>query len=155
MHFVAGLRSLLDAADQEISSLTAFTSLLASRLPPVDTIHSTMQLRNGNSGCFNISFGAEFKTAFEIEVVTDKGSVTVKASEVICVTKDKDGKKLEETVEVGFDSGVVEEVKAFAESILVGAADERGTPDQALADLEVLQRMLESGEQGGAVKVLL
>lgn len=102
-----------------------------------------------------ISFGAEFKTAFEIEVVTDKGSVTVRASEVACVSRDEDGKKLEEKIEVGFDNGVVEEVKAFAESIAAGKADERGTPDEALADLLVIQRMLESGEQGGSVKVLL
>ena len=121
----------------------------------MDTIHSTIQLRNGNNGSFNISFGAEYKTAFEIEVVTDKGSVTVKASEVICVSKDAENKKLEERIEVGFDNGVKEEVKAFAQSILTGEADERGDPDQALADLKVLQRMLESGEQGGAVKVLL
>lgn len=111
-------------------------------------------MRNGHNGCFNISFGAEFKTAFEIQVVTDKGSVTVKASEVVCVSRDEEGKKLEETIEVGFDNGVLEEVKVFAESIVAGEADERGTPDQALADLRVLQRMLDSGEQGGAVKVL-
>lgn len=78
----------------------------------------------------------------------------VKASEVVCVSRDGKGKKLEETIEVGFENGVVEEVKAFAESILAGEADERGTPEQALADLRVLQRMLESGEEGGAVKVL-
>lgn len=155
VHFVAGLRSLLHAADQEISSLTAFTSLLASRLPPVDTIHSTLQLRNGNNGCFNISFGAEFKTAFEIEVVTNKGSVTVRATEVVCVRRDEQGKKLEETIEVGFDNGVMDEVEVFAQSIQNGVADVRGSPDQALADLKVLQRMLESGEQGGSVKVLL
>ena len=114
-----------------------------------------MQLRNGNNGSFNISFGAEFKTAFEIQVVTDKGSVTVTASEVVCVSRDAEGKKLEERIEVGFDNGVKEEVKAFAESILAGEADERGTPDQALTDLKVLESMLESGDQGGAVKVLL
>ena len=121
----------------------------------MDTIHSIIQIRNGNNGCFNISFGAEFKTAFEIQVVTNNGSVTIRASEVVCVRKDEDGKKLEETIEVGFNNGVVDEVEVFAQSIQNGETDVRGSPDQALADLKVLQKMLESGEEGGSVKVLL
>ena len=47
------------------------------------------------------------------------------------------------------------EVHAFAESIQNGFADERGAPEQALADLRLIERMLESGEQEGAIKVLL
>ena len=62
---------------------------------------------------------------------------------------------MEETTEVGFDNGVQAEVNAFAQSIISGVANERGAPEQALADLKLIQRMLESGEQGGAVKVIL
>ena len=62
---------------------------------------------------------------------------------------------MEEVTEVGYDNGVKAEVDAFAKSIQSGAADERGTPEQALADLRLISKMLESGEQGGAVKVLL
>lgn len=69
--------------------------------------------------------------------------------------KDNDGNRVEETTEVGFDSGVKTEVNAFAKSITTGVANERGAPEEALADLRLIQRMLESGEQGGAVKVIL
>ena len=41
---------------------------------------------------------------------------------------------------------------AFAESIRTGKADPRGTPEEALADLQVLQAILESGEEAGAAK---
>ena len=114
-----------------------------------------MRLRNGTYGIFNISLGTEFKTAFDIEVVTDRGSVTVQTDQVICITKDKDGKRMRECTKIGYDNGVRAEVDAFARSIAGAAADERGTPEQALADLRLMYTMLESGEQGGAVRFLI
>ena len=145
---------MLHATDQEVFSLTAFTSLVSNHLTPIDTVHSILRLRNGTYGIFNISLGTEFKTAFDIEVVTDRGSVTVQADQVICITKDKDGKRMRECTEIGYDNGVRAEVDAFARSIAGAAADERGTPEQALADLRLIYTMLESGEQGGAVRFL-
>ena len=79
----------------------------------------------------------------------------MKSNGVICVSKNNEGKKVEETFEVGFENGVKDEVEVFAQSIDNEEVDVRGSPDQALADLKVLQRMLESGEQGGSVKVLM
>ena len=134
--------------------MTAFTCLISPRLPPIDTIHSILRLRNGNSGTFNISFGTEFKTAFEIEVITDCGGVMVKADQVMCITKDEDGKRMKECTKMKYDNGVRAEVDAFGRSIKGAGADERGTPEQALADLRLIYTMLESGEQGGTVKVL-
>ena len=155
VHCAAGLRSLLQAARQEVSSLTASTFLASPCLSSTDTIQSTLQLRNGYSGTFNIHFGSEFETAFSIKVTTDQGSVTVRADHVVYIVKDNYGNRVEETTEVGFDNGVKAEVHAFAQSIVSGVANERGAPEEALSDLKLIQRMLESGEQGGAVKVIL
>lgn len=135
--------------------MTASTFLASLDYSSTNTIQSTLQLRNGYSGAFNICFGSQYKTAFSIKIITDRGSVTVRADHVVCVMTDKSGNRVEETTEVGFDNGVKAEVNAFAKSIATGVADERGAPEQALADLKLIQRMLESGEQEGAVKVML
>ena len=155
VHFAAGLRSLLHAASQEISSVTAFTSVSSSCPPMTTTLYSAIQLRNGSSGTFNISFGSDYQTKFAIEIITDRGSVTVEADQVARMKIDKSRNVTEDTIALGLDNGVKAEVKAFAESIQSGVADERGVPEQALADLRLIQRMLESDEEGGTVKVML
>ena len=150
IHYVAGLRYLLAAAGQSITQVSAFTSLLQPKLAPLDTVHAIMQLGNGNSGTFSLSFGTEYKTGFQIQVVTDKGAVTVSPSEVIVLTKDAlDGNK-QKCFPIKPDPGVQAEVTAFAHSIKFGKPDDRAAPEQALSDLNVLQAMLDSGENAGA-----
>ena len=151
IHFVAGLRFLLAAASESITQISAFTSLLQNHLAPIDTVHATMQISNGKNGTLCVSFGAQFKSDFEIQVVTDRCSVTVMPSKVVVLSKFVNQKK-EEIVEFNFSSGVKLEVAAFAESIQAGKPDSRGTPEQAFMDLKVLQTMLESGDEKGAVK---
>ena len=155
VHFAAGLRSLLHAASQEISSLTAFTSVSSSFPPITNTLYSAIQIRNGNSGTFHISFGSDYQTKFAIEITTDRGSVTVEADQVACIRRDSSGKTTEKITALELDNGVKGEIQAFAESIQNGVANERGVPEQALADLRLIQRMLESDEEGGTVKVML
>ena len=62
---------------------------------------------------------------------------------------------MRESTEIGYDNGMRAEVDAFARSIAGAVADERGTPKQALADLRLIYTMLESGEQGGAVRFII
>lgn len=154
VHFVAGLRYLLGAANTQITHLAAFTTLLQKKLPPVDTVHATLRASNSSTGTFSVSFGAEFKSGFEIEVVTDKGAVSVKPTEVILMTKDEKGEKKEVKTEFEFGAGVVKELVAWAESLSNGAGtgDERGAPREALMDLKILQGMLVSGKRGGEVQ---
>ena len=151
IHFVAGLRLLLAAAGQSITQVAAFTSLLQKNLAPVDTVHATVKTSNDRSGIFCVSFGAEFKSDFEIQVVTNKGAVTITPSKVVVLRKAANGDKEEETKGMRFDSGVGREIAAFAASTKLGMSDSRATPEQAFMDLTVLQRMLESGEQDGMV----
>ncbi|KIW42674.1 uncharacterized protein PV06_06200 [Exophiala oligosperma] len=154
VHFVAGVRHLLSAVGEDISSLAAYTALLEPKLAPVDTVHGILRTTSGRSGSFNVSFGTEFKGGFEIFAATNKGSVTVTPVSVKVVRKDADGKKVEEEESFAFGAGVKSEVEAFAASIVSGTPDPRQSPQQALGDLIVLQGLLESGEQKGAVKAV-
>jgi predicted dehydrogenase len=155
VHFVAGLRHMLASGKEQITLLAAFTSLLQKKLAPVDTVHATMKLTNGNNGTFNVSFGCEFKSGFEIQVVTDKGAVTVTPTDVTTTTKNSSGEKEDKVEKFEYSSGVKPEILSFAQSIEAGKGDERATPQQALMDLRILQSLLESGEDNGQVKSFL
>ena len=66
IYYVATLLYLQAAAGRSIGQICAFTSLLQPNLAPLDPVYATMQLDNNNSGMFSLSFGAEFKTGFEL-----------------------------------------------------------------------------------------
>ena len=152
IHFVAALRLLLSAVSVSITHVAAFTSLIRPNLQPVDTVNATMHLDNGSSGTFSISYGTEFANDFEIQVVTDEGAVTLTPTRVTVITKDDDGNEEALTKDFQANSGVIREVAVFAKGIEAGKVDPRGSPEEALMDLKVVQAMLESGEEGGTVK---
>jgi predicted dehydrogenase len=151
VHFVAGLRLLLAAAGQEIKQLVGFSGLLDEKLIPVDTIHAVATTQDRKSGTIIISFGTEFKSGTELEIVTTKGVVSWNPAEVKTVTSKGEEKK--EFSSSNF--GVTAEVAAFAEAIKAGRIDDLQSPQEALKDLEILQRLLESGAgEGAAVKTI-
>ena len=85
----------------------------------------------------------EFTIAAEKGIVTIGGSkVTVKEGEEV-VTEFKDD-----------ENGVKQEVGAWAQSIIDGKPDSRQSPEEALADLEILEKMLKSGENLGKTEHL-
>ena len=84
-----------------------------------------------------------------LEIVTTNGAVKVSPVDVVVTSKAGEERK-----EFARDSGVKAEVKAFAEAVARGSADERLSPREALRDLVVLQGLLESGEAGGAAKAI-
>ncbi|KAK3952816.1 hypothetical protein QBC32DRAFT_340361 [Pseudoneurospora amorphoporcata] len=149
VHFIAGLRLLLSEVNQEISQVVGFSHLLEQRLLPVDTVHAVALTKDGKSGTISISFGTQFKSGLEVEVVTTQGSVYWNPTQV--KTKTKDGEKTEEFER---SSGVKEEMAAFAKAIEQGKTEKNQTPEEALRDLEVVQRLLESGEGKGVVKAV-
>jgi len=153
VHFVAALRMLLAGAGHEIRKVVAFSGLLEEHLPPVDTVSAVAVTDGGKSGTIHISFGTEFKSGFEIEVVTTEGAVVWTPTKVKTVKRGKEEGK-EEVVEKEFVSttGVKEEAVAFGEAVERGELDDKQSPGEALKDLEILQRFLESGEGGAAVK---
>jgi predicted dehydrogenase len=144
VHFIAATRLLLQGGGQKIKTVSAFTTQLQDHLPPVDTLNSTMQLDNGSSGTFSVSFGTT-DTGSEYLVACEKGSVHVTRGKV---TITKDGK--EETKDFPDEgNGVNREIKAWAESLEKSKRNEMQSPEEAVRDLEILECCLRSGEQGG------
>ncbi|KAF2094708.1 oxidoreductase-like protein [Rhizodiscina lignyota] len=152
IHFVAGMRSLLQAAGEKVCALSAFSALLQEKMVPVDTLHSVWRLESGNAGTFVCSWSTEHKSGLELEIVTTKGRVTVTPTNVTVSTKGPDGKSIEVKQETEADSGVVAEFDAFARSIQEGKPDARQIPEEGLGDLVLMESMLKSGEEGGALK---
>ncbi|MCJ1479387.1 hypothetical protein MMC13_008072 [Lambiella insularis] len=144
VHFVAGIRLLLGSKDK-ITRLSAFTSQLQKHLPPVDSVDATMKTATGSTGTFQVSFGTTL-TGNEWTVGCEGGSVSVSGSTITTVIDDK-----EEKTEVKDErSGVPPEVRKWGEAIAAGHMNERQKPEEALADLELLEKMLRSGENNGA-----
>ncbi|KFY59684.1 hypothetical protein V497_04131 [Pseudogymnoascus sp. VKM F-4516 (FW-969)] len=152
VHFTAGTRLLLGANNRP-SSLSAYTALLQPHLPPIDTVNSIWQTTKGISGTVQISFGTSL-SGDEYTIACSDGSVTVSRDTVTVRTgEEKDGNQTS-TVFTGGGSGVKAEVKAWAEGLEAGKENTLQSPAAALADLELLEAMLKSGE-GEGVKVVL
>ncbi|KAL1969734.1 hypothetical protein VTN77DRAFT_8287 [Rasamsonia byssochlamydoides] len=140
IHIVAGLRLLLGPEDP-IVTLSAHTNLLQEHLPPVDTVDAIVKTKSGATGTFSASYGSDFKD-FGFELSCEGGVVSVSRDGVFLNGENQniphDGK------------GVVPEVADFAASIAKGGPlDRRQWPEEALADLEILEKMLRSGEMDG------
>lgn len=153
VHFIAGLRYLLGetARKHDISRVSAVTTLLQPKLAPVDTVQSILTTDKGAIGTFCVSFGTEFKSAFEIEVVTTKGNITLAPTAVTSTWVEGDAKdKKEDKKEFSFSAGVKPEIVAFAASLGKGVVDPRQSPQQALKDLAILEALLASADKGGA-----
>jgi hypothetical protein len=97
-----------------------------------------------------MSFGTTFK-ASEYNVACEKGTVAVVKSKVI--VEETGGKPVEKEFP-NEGSGVKQEVAAWAESLVAGKPNPRQAPEEALADLEILEKMLRSGEGHGKTESL-
>ena len=139
VHFVAGIRLLL-GQENRLVSLSAQTAQLQKHLPPVDTVDAVLKTKSGATGTLNISFGTTFEGS-EWAVACEKGVVSVSGSTV------RIGKE-EKTVE-DERSGVPPEVREWGKALSEGKKNERQSPAEALADLEILEAMLKSGERDG------
>ncbi|KUJ11872.1 NAD(P)-binding protein [Mollisia scopiformis] len=155
VHFVAGTRKLLGS--DYCTALTAYSTLLQEHLPPVDTVNSVWQTKSGISGTFSVSFGTTLSGG-EYTVACEKGSVTIIRDRVIV----RQGEESEgKSSEINFadnlhnaGSGVKPEVQAWAEGIEAGKPNPNQSPEQALGDLEILEKMLKSGEANGQPQTL-
>jgi predicted dehydrogenase len=146
VHFIAALRLMLQGGGEAVVKASAFTAQLQEHLPPVDTLNATLQLKGGQSGTLSISFGTTFSGS-EFAVAAEKGTVIVTRSKAVVVKKGEQ----EETKEFSEQgNGVVQEIKAWAESLVHGKPNPQQSPEEALRDLELLEACLRSGEKGGA-----
>ena len=132
VHLVAGTRLLLPSANTPVR-LSAYSALLQEHLPPADTLEATWKTKSGVSGSFSVSFGTTF-TGLELAVACEQGTVSATMGKV---TVTKDGK--DEVTEFKDDTiGVMPEVKAWAEGLAAGKPNPRQSPEEALADLEIV-----------------
>ncbi|KAF4629173.1 hypothetical protein G7Y89_g8979 [Cudoniella acicularis] len=144
VHFVAGTRLLL-GEEAKPTSLTAYTTLLQEHLPPVDTVDSVWQTASGISGTFSVSFGTTLSGS-EYTVACEKGSVTIVKSKVTVRLGEENQDNVSSTEFKDEGSGVKQEVAAWAESLVDKSPNPKQSPEQALGDLEILEKMLRSGE---------
>lgn len=152
MHCAALLRYLVGATGQKITKLSAFTHLIKPQFKPIDTVHAVLQTSNGSSGNFDVSFATQHKTGFEAEIVTNKGNILVHVTDIETTTQNAEGEKINNKEEVSMTVGVKEEVAAFAKGIEEGHIDPRLLPQEALQDLEIIENLIKSGEEGGEPK---
>lgn len=144
VHFVAALQILL--GDDQVEKVAAFTAQNMTHLPPVDTLSATARTKGGVVGQMMFSWGTTDR-AWEFRVGTEGGVVAVGAGGVVTITK-VDGSV--ETKSFSEDrNGVGREVVAFAEAIKDGRLDDKQKPEAAVKDLELVEKMLKSGENGG------
>jgi hypothetical protein len=100
---------------------------------------------SGAPGVISLSYGSEFKD-FVLEFTCANGVVTL-VDDRLTVSG--------AATDIPFEGvGVKEEVKAFGASIVNGKLDERLQPEEALADLEILEMMIKSDERDGERKSL-
>jgi len=135
--------------DDAAQSAIGYSCLAQKHLPPVDTLSAVIRTKAGAVGSFNISFGTTLK-ASEYSVACENGSVTIDGDKGYVL---KDGQKVEER-DFPWQSGVKEEVQAWATALQEGKPNHLQTPEEGLADLELLEAMLKSADEDGVSKVL-
>ncbi|KAM0550801.1 hypothetical protein ACHAPJ_008664 [Fusarium lateritium] len=143
VHFTAAARQLIT---EPAADVTAFTAQVQSHLPPIDTVNAVIRLKSGVSGTYQQSCGSKLTTSV-FQFGYENGSVVVDGDKV---TVTQDGK--ENVKEFERTSGVAEEVEAWAKALVEGKPDKRQSVEEALADLEFLELMFESGLNGGEAK---
>ncbi|KAF2103695.1 NAD(P)-binding protein [Rhizodiscina lignyota] len=149
VHYAAGIRMLLAAAGEELAELSAFTNLVDDNLPLVDTVNATMKTSSGTTGTFSATWASPVRFGAQMEIAMTNGAVAATPVDVIVKKKGAEDK-----IDFKKSSGVKEEVDAFAKSILSGEPDPLLSPREATLDVEVIEKILQSGEQKGAPQAL-
>ncbi|KAI1156984.1 hypothetical protein F4825DRAFT_141882 [Nemania diffusa] len=151
VHYTAALRKMLGKEDA-VASVIAMTSLVMSHLPPKDTINAVLQTKSGVLGSY-IHCAGTTMSSFDFHIACEHGYVQAGPDKVITVRGiGADAKTEEKVFEKSF--GVKEEVQAWAESLVSGQPNPEQIPELALGDLELLEKMLTSGDQDGAKQKL-
>lgn len=147
VHYAAATRLLL-GRDDAPSEVQAFTDRVQHHLVPIDTVVAIIKTRRGATGTFQLSEGSLME-AFEWEVACERGTVKL-TNETVTVVKQRGSERIVKEFER--TRGVGEEVRAWAQSIRDGKPSPLQLPEEALADVEFVEKMFRSSEQGGARK---
>ncbi|KAH8429539.1 uncharacterized protein LDX57_007207 [Aspergillus melleus] len=142
---VAGLRLILGSTDA-LATVSAQSCLQQQHLAPVDTVDAVVKTRSGATGVVSISYGSTL-TDSTFEFTCDGGVVTLNGDRV---TVNGTG------YEVPFEGRCVnKEIGEFGASIVGGTGIAAALrPEEALADLEVMEGMFTSSSEDGEKKRL-
>jgi len=152
VHFMAGLRLLMNS---EVECLSSFTSKHAAHLPKVDTLVASLRFCNGTSGSAAITFAATSRL-FEYRVRCERGILMM-------IRGQRDGKfgyiiryEVNNQMSEEFQpfSGIDNEIDEFVRLCSSFTIDAHGrqpdfSPEEAFRDLALVAAMLESGSREG------
>lgn len=96
-----------------------------------------MKTKAGATGTFCVSVGTTF-TGSEWTVACEGGIVSISRSTITTLI---DGKEVMKEV-ADERTGVPPEVRKWGEALAAGTKNERQTPEEALADLEIVGRLV-------------
>ena len=131
IHFLAGTRYLL--GDERVARVAAFTRGVSPSLPPLDTLDAVLQAESGLQGSVQIALSSSLPGS-GWTVVGEHGYITV--TEVSVTSKIRG---CEEVKEFTADLlAVPSEVRAWGEALAKGTPNTQQTPEQGLADLELV-----------------
>lgn len=154
VHHTAALRMLLGPDDKPVR-VNGFSSLAQSHLAPVDTLSAAVQTARGAVGSFSCSWGTTLPRVASYQVACERGSVTIEGDAGIVV--DAEGRATTQEFPFTQGAGVMEEVAAWAAALAEDAGGREHpllTPEITLGDLELLEAMLKSADDGGVPKTL-
>ncbi len=145
VHRVAALRLMLG----EIRRVHSFATLSRPDCPPLNTIAANLEFENGCIGNYSETYGAAPGAAYttRITISGTDGLMQVDDGQVI-ITRDGETR----TIDAPGAPNVQAELAAFADSIRNGAPH-RGTPQQAMQDVAVVEALLHAAETGQTTDV--
>ncbi|KAK4504694.1 hypothetical protein PRZ48_002655 [Zasmidium cellare] len=142
VHLVAVLRLILGGKGK-VKKISAFVNSLREHLPPADTVAATVVLENGATGTVAISFGSTFFDG-EWRVACEGGTVGADVFTSELRTKAVGGEEVVASLP-DEQNNVEQELAAWVKSIQSGEVESRLRPEEALADVEIIEAMLKSG----------
>lgn len=136
VHHVAALRLILG----EIIGVTSVLSQISPNLPPADTLSATLRFANGVIGSYLACYAVESPWAPALHICGDGGALRIERGRIELTRFGAT-----ETISCAARDGLDNELAAFADAIQRGLPH-RNSPEEALADLAVVEWMLEAGK---------
>ena len=129
------------------ATVQARSDLVRQHLPPIDSVTAIIATKSGAIGSYQHSAGSNL-SLFDWDVGYEGGSVKI-VGEKVTVTPAGGEAVVKEFARKWC---VAEEVAAWAKAIEEGVQNELQRPEEALADLEFLEKLFLSGDRGGELQ---
>lgn len=144
VHHTAGLRLVLG----EVEEVGATVAQQREDLPPADTLAGWLRFANGAIGSYTVTYAAASLLGDNaLHVTGSQGSLRVRNG-LLCIQQGDE--RTEESFGPPFSTH--RELRAFVDAARTGAPH-RNTPEEALADLAIVEAMLAAAERGTGVRV--